>query len=123
MQRAEIEAARRDFVLALDDYGEKVIKLQPDNRNAYRGRMRIKEMQNDFAGAMMERVRMTEKMGSPFAGPAPTNGSFLAGNPGRGRDRQLQQLDRVLQPTPTSPGILLSRCLQIAYQRLAWRIG
>ena len=95
VQRAEIEAARRDFEPALGDY-EKVIELQPDNRNAYRGRMRIKEMQNDFAGAMMERVRMTEEMGSPFAGPAPTNGSFLARNPGRWRGRQLQQLDRAL---------------------------
>ena len=95
VQRAEIEAARRDFEPALGDY-EKVIALQPDNRNAYRGRMRIKEMQNDFAGAMMERVRMTEVMGSPFAGPVPTNANFLARNPGRWRDRQLQQLDRAL---------------------------
>jgi tetratricopeptide (TPR) repeat protein len=95
VQRAGIEAAQRDLEQALGDY-KKAIELQPDNRVAYRGRVRLKEMQNDFAGAMMERVRMIEEAVPAFTGPIPTNGDFFARNPGRGRGRLLEQLDRAL---------------------------
>ena len=107
VQRAEIEVAQRDFELALGDY-EKVIELQPDNRDAYRGRMRVKEMQNDFTGAMMERVRMTEEMVPPSAGPTPTNDAvFSRATRAAGVAAFCSSLTAHSQPTPTSPGDII----------------
>ena len=96
VRRAEIELRQNDFESALNDF-DKAIAVQPVNWRAYRGRVRVRELQNDFAGAAMERVRMIEETPPGFIGPDATNGGFFMRNPGRVRDRLLQQLDRALE--------------------------
>jgi hypothetical protein len=54
-------------------------------------------MQNDFTGAVIERVRMIEEIGPVLNGPGVTAGGVSGMNPAPWRDRFLRQLDRALE--------------------------
>jgi len=91
MGRARLEMESHDYEHALEDY-EKVIALKPDERVAYRERINIKEMQKDFSGAVMERIRMREE----FVASTNNRGFFGMRNPTRFRERFFPQLERAL---------------------------
>ncbi len=58
------------------------------------------EMQQDFAGAVTEQVRMIEQGVRPFGDRARTNRVFFARYSGRWGGRALRQLDRALETDP-----------------------